>query len=647
MQMLRRILSAPGSCTASWIALPLSILVGLAFYLATANSIEKDSETRFFGYANTAANTIAARVKSHNDLVRSAAALFQSTYPVGRVQFADFVASLGLETNFPAIETLNYAAYVTDRDRDSFERSIRADLPPAGAPASEEEFAIYPPGRRPHYYVVTLVHPAKRNGPVGADLAIDPVRLAFFLRGRDTGQIITSGIPIRKSTEKKGTSIGVRLSVYARHLPVTTLEQRRRAYLGAVGIAFSVDALVKGVIDEMPVKNARMTLVDREPGRLGQRRLLIDTADAAPPSFTVRPLQFTRTLPIDFNGRQWEATFTAYARDMYSPFEQYIAWLALLAGMVATLLLYALFDSLMSSRLRAIRLARGMTRELRESKAKLQVSHENLRQLAAHADSIKEYERKRIAREIHDDLGQNLLALRIDATMLAARTKGRQIRLHERAADTVRHIDGCIKSVRQIINNLRPNVLDLGLSAAVEWQVGEFERRTSLKCELIDDSDELTFHEQVATGFLRILQESLSHIVRHAHATSARVVLRSTDGAFSMTISDDGVGLPQSGHHRPGSFGLIGIEERVRLFGGSCNLSSAQGGGAVIALSVPLDRCALAVADDDSVVRATDLLHRIQLQKRHGAVQNLWHCSQAVAGTACRSAGPGHATDTS
>ena len=604
-------------------ALPLSIVVGLSLYLATASSIEKASEARFFGYANTAANTIAARVKSHNDVVHSTAALFQSSYPVSRVQFDDFVTSLGLEKNFPAIEQLNYAAHVTVRDRDSFERGMRADPLPARAPAPLEEFAIFPPGRRPHYYVITQVYPLHRYQMVGSDIAIDPIRLAFVLLGRDTGQVTTSGIPIRKLSGMKGTSIAMRLAVYARHMPITTVEQRRRAFLGGVGIIFSVDALVKGVIDEMPVKNARMTLVDREPGRLGQRRLLVDTADAAPPSFTVRPRQFTRTLPIDANGRQWEATFTANARDMYSPFEEYIAWLALLAGMIATLLLYALFDSLMSARLRAIRLARGMTRELRDSKAKLQASHEHLRQLAAHADSIKESERKRIAREIHDDLGQNLLVLRIDASMLAARTKARQIRLHERAADTVRHIDGCIKSVRQIINNLRPNVLDLGLSAAVEWQVGEFERRTGLQCELIDDSDDLAIHEEVATGFLRILQESLSNIVRHAHATSARVVLRSTDGAFSMTISDNGIGLPQSGRHRPGSFGLIGIEERVRLFGGSCTVSSAQGGGAVIAVSVPLDRCALAVAEEDSVVRATDLLHRIQLQEPHGAVQNL------------------------
>ncbi|UUZ50190.1 histidine kinase [Massilia sp. B-10] len=184
-----------------------------------------------------------------------------------------------------------------------------------------------------------------------------------------------------------------------------------------------------------------------------------------------------------------------------------------------------------------------MTRELRESQAKLQQSHQNLRRLAAHADQIKEGERKRIAREIHDDLGQNLLALRIEADMLATRTHERHPRLHTRARSTLSQIDATIKSVRQIINDLRPNVLDLGLSAAVEWQIAEFKRRTGIACELIDEPKEVLLGDHAATAFFRILQESLSNIVRHAHATSVRVELRSNGRLLTMTVSDNGIGL--------------------------------------------------------------------------------------------------------
>jgi signal transduction histidine kinase len=110
------------------------------------------------------------------------------------------------------------------------------------------------------------------------------------------------------------------------------------------------------------------------------------------------------------------------------------------------------------------------------------LSHQKLRRLADHAYQIKELERKRIAREIHDDLGQNLLALRIETEFLAGRTNRSHGILHKRARATLLQIDTTIKSVRQIINDLRPTVLDLGLSAAVEWQVNQFQRRTGIRC---------------------------------------------------------------------------------------------------------------------------------------------------------------------
>ncbi len=287
----------------------------------------------------------------------------------------------------------------------------------------------------------------------------------------------------------------------------------------------------------------------------------------------------------------------------------------MLAGFVSAMLLYALFHALTSSRRRAIKLAKGMTRELRESQAKLQLSHENLRRLAAHADQIKEGERKRIAREIHDDLGQNLLALRIDADMLANRTRSQHSRLHERARATLFHIDVTIKSVRQIINDLRPNVLDLGLSAAVEWQIAEFTRRTGIECELVDDSADLVLNEQAATAFFRILQESLSNIVRHARASKVRVVLRSYSDSLAMTVSDDGVGIGAGGARKAGSFGLVGIEERINILKGSFSIDSNQGQGTTVSVSVPLgaatEGCAHTIGgekwDEEVILRPSEL----------------------------------------
>jgi signal transduction histidine kinase len=342
----------------------------------------------------------------------------------------------------------------------------------------------------------------------------------------------------------------------------------------------------------MPVPHVRMTLVDNAVGVDNKRgRVLFDTgakADAAGGWGLLPSRRYSTTLPIDFNGRAWTATFSTDKRNMTTDFEEYFPWMAAFAGCGGTMLMYALFHALATSRRRAIKMAKGMTRELRDSQAKLQLSHHNLRRLAAHADQIKEGERKRIAREIHDDLGQNLLALRIEADMLSSRTRDRHPRLHARARSTLSHIDATIKSVRQIINDLRPNVLDLGLAAAVEWQVAEFRRRTGIACELVDETHDIAVPDHCATAYFRILQESLTNIVRHARASKVRIELHMQGGQLTMTVSDNGVGLHAGNREKAGSFGLVGIEERISILEGSFAINSVANVGTTVRVSVPM-----------------------------------------------------------
>eukprot|EP01034_Spumella_vulgaris_P028465 gene28465-35320_t len=253
--------------------------------------------------------------------------------------------------------------------------------------------------------------------------------------------------PIGFDTLPNRQALAMRLPVYRPDLPVNTVSERRAAYIGSVGIGFSVHRLVSEALAEIPVRNARLTLQDVSEGSPASGgALLYDSADTDGSSTSTERL-ITCVLPIDFNGRQWQARFTAPMSSLYSRVDVFLPWLALLTGFAGTMLIYALFHTLSSSRLRAIRMAKAMTRELRESQAKLQLSHHKLRRLAAHAEQIKEEERKRIAREIHDDLGQNLLALRIEADVLTTRTSHRHSRLHERARCTLVQIDNTIKSV--------------------------------------------------------------------------------------------------------------------------------------------------------------------------------------------------------
>lgn len=574
-----------------WPGLLLSLGAGVLFYGAAARSIETDARQRFSNHARTAQFSIASRIKTYSDVLRAAASFFQASDYTSRNSFQRFVRGLDLGHNFPAIDNINFAQHVRDGERDGFERAMRdSDARLEGYP----DFTLLPAGRRPSYEILTLLEPIAGFGEkYGNDIAAKPHVATVLAHSRDTGEIASSGRPIGILARPTGADLGMRLPVYQRDMPIDTVAQRRAAYIGSVGIGFSVPRLLQGALDEMPVPNVRLQLYD--VGRraadgtttLGDtRQLLFDSV--ATGRVDVPADTFQHMLPIDFNGRIWTAYFSAPKAALYSRFDAYLPWLAGLAGSVSCLLLYALFHTLASSRKRALKIAHAMTRELRDSQAKLQLSHQRLRRLAAHADQIKEEERKRIAREIHDDLGQNLLALRIEADILATRTAKRHPYLHARAKYTLNQIDNTIKSVRHIINDLRPNVLDLGLNAAVEWQVAQFRKRSGIDCELIEHGGDVDIDDRCATAFFRVLQESLSNICQHARATQVKVELHQQQGLLQMSITDNGVGLQAASRNKNGSFGLVGIEERINLLGGTCAISSVPDGGTTITVSVPV-----------------------------------------------------------
>jgi signal transduction histidine kinase/CHASE1-domain containing sensor protein len=571
---------------AYWTGVVLSCSVGGLFYAATENTIETDASERFRNMALTAQSAIIGRIKTYTDVLRGSASLFQTQNELTREQFHNYVDGLNLEQEFPGIETINFARHVMDGDRAAFEEVQRHDL--AKVASGYPPFAIKPAGRRKEYTVLTYIEPISAWAhKFGTDVQALPAVDASLAESRDTGLPTSSGTKVTLNSTTVG--LGMRMPIYRADLPRSTIEERRRAYVGSVGIGFSVQNLVRGALDDIPVHDVRLRLVDPEALAVQSKRqpqVLYDNMSGAEREGISDRKYFHVALPVEFNRRRWEAHFSIHKQNLYTGFDAYVPWLAMLAGMTSSALLYALFHTLASSRRRALKLAQDMTFELRSSENRLQISNENLRRLAAHAENIKEGERKRIAREIHDDLGQNLLALRIEADLLASRTSERHHHLHARAKRTLQQIDMTIKSVRQIINDLRPNVLDLGLGAAVDWQVSQFRQRTGIVCDVMEDLDDMAIDDGCATALFRILQESLTNISRHAQATRVRVELRLLHARITMTISDNGVGMDPSNRHKPGSFGLVGIEERVKILGGTFTATSRPGAGTTIEVSV-------------------------------------------------------------
>ena len=585
----------------SWLGALLSLGVGVVLYISTSQTIETNARERFTHVARNVQSTLNGRIKTYVDLLRGTASLFLAGDEVTRDEFRRYVAGLDLPHQFPGVLSINFARHVADAERDQFETQMLQNIDGRGRNAK-----IMPEGRRSEYTVLSFVEPGTAfAGRIGFDLHTLPSAPALLAYARDTGEVLTPGAPIRSGPAVIGLSI--RLPVYRGAFLPQNVAQRRDAYVGTIGIGFSVESLAQGVLDNTPKDATRLVISGTSPiDEPGMPKGYVRTVvfDNRPGGATDEQVQFHAVLPLGFGKSGWDIDFSVEKRSLYSGLDSVLPWMAMLAGMTSTALLYALFQTLSSSRRRAILLAEDMTEELRASEAKLQKTNDNLRRLAAHAESIKESERKRIAREIHDDLGQNLLALRIEVDLLASRTNKRHPRLHTRAHWMLEQIDATIKSVRQIINDLRPHVLDLGLTAAVDWQIAEFQRRTGLACELVSHNHDLHVSDRCATTLFRILQESLTNVSRHARATKVRVELAVDSQSISMTVSDNGIGLSKAGGQKPGSFGLVGIEERVRILGGKCIITSSANAGTTVHVSIPAADNLLAVSQVAAPVEA-------------------------------------------
>jgi signal transduction histidine kinase len=221
----------------------------------------------------------------------------------------------------------------------------------------------------------------------------------------------------------------------------------------------------------------------------------------------------------------------------------------------------------------------------------LRRSREQLRDLAAHQESVREDERTGIARELHDELGQLLTALKMDLTWLGRHLSGVPLdQAQQKLAEMVTLTETSVSAVQRMSSQLRPGVLDdLGLAAALEWLARDFQQRSGIRCALqIDETIHSDDHH--ATVLFRICQESLTNVARHAHASAVDVTLSRRSRCAVLTISDNGRGITVDEMEHPRSFGVIGMRERARALGGSVTLRGAQGEGTTVEVELPLDQ---------------------------------------------------------
>jgi PAS domain S-box-containing protein len=219
---------------------------------------------------------------------------------------------------------------------------------------------------------------------------------------------------------------------------------------------------------------------------------------------------------------------------------------------------------------------------------KLKQSYQEIRMLTKHLQHIREEERTHIAREIHDELGQQLTVLKMDVSWLNKKLSAAENSVKEKLKDLLTLLDGTVKSVRRISSELRPSLLDdLGLIAAIEWHLKEFEKRAGIKATFSADEPELSLPEETRTGLFRIFQESLTNVARHADAKKISVSLKRREGDLVLSIEDDGHGFDKLKVAGKKTLGILGMEERSSMMGGKYLINSTPGGGTIVEVSVP------------------------------------------------------------
>ena len=218
----------------------------------------------------------------------------------------------------------------------------------------------------------------------------------------------------------------------------------------------------------------------------------------------------------------------------------------------------------------------------------LRQSRRRMRELASHLETAREEERTQVAREIHDELGQALTALKMELHWCIQRLPENDKLLVEKANALSGLIDTNVQLVQRISSELRPGLLDnLGLSAAIDWEAGQFQERTGIECDIVCSPDDIVLDQSRSTAIFRIFQEALTNIARHANAGEVEVMLKQTPAEVELEVSDDGVGITDGQISDAKSFGLMGIRERAQSLGGEVRISGIRNRGTTVSVHIP------------------------------------------------------------
>ena len=550
----------------------------------------------FQGQSRDRSTAIQHHVNSSLEALRGLAGLYAATGPVDRDAFTLYAE--GVLRHHPEIMGLEWVPRVSAQAREGIE-SGRHDRVPVEIFEFKEGKRVAAP-QRDEYYPVFYLEPLAGNESVlGFDISSDPVRWSAMQRARDTGELTLTGRTRLLQAQEDAFGLLAFVPIYEGGYVPDSVSMRRELLQGYVMAVFRVPQMVElslvglrpvgmnfWLYDESAPPQERF-LYQHRP-RLSKRSAVSD-ADQPDKRF------FWSTM-LDVGGRLW--TLQSYAtRDFFAMNRTRWPAGALLIGLLLTGLLAAALENATRRRVEEVLLTarnqlegrvRERTEELSQVNATLRSSNQQLKHLALQLHSIREDERAGIARELHDELGQALTALKMDLSWVGGRMPEDAEMIRERMRAMTLLIDRMVRTVQQVSASLRPAMLDdFGLLESIRWEAAEFSRRTGALCSLDIRIDRLDFDREQTTAFFRIFQEAMTNIARHALASVVSVRLFEADGRLVLEIADDGVGLPAERLNDARAIGLTSMRERALLLNGHVTFISENGKGTTVRLEMP------------------------------------------------------------
>ncbi|PUA20219.1 CHASE domain-containing protein [Glaciimonas sp. PCH181] len=537
--------------------------------------------------------------------------LFATNGTVNREQFHSFTQPL--QSRYPYIEAFGFHRLVSQQQRSAFESHIQIHSPGFTIDDMVNGKRVVAPVK-PRYRVVEYIEPLEGNEAVFIlDASSLPYQDEAIQRAADTGLPSATGLFrfFKATGEKRGFHI--MMAVYKGGPVPQDVNARRLAVIGYTVAMLRADDLFDKIF--APAETIITTGLDisvyaaasADDSKLVYGPTGTATLNNAPDLhflwyFGVAPRPFFYN--IDIAGTRWLMRISALPTPFLAAHSG--ALFSLLLGLLATIIATAYLQTSALRAQRVQRLVAQRTDELKQvnqllindikarkrAEEDLQDSRSTLRKLVDHQESIKEDERKRIAREIHDDLGGVLTGIKANVSVSIDRTLRAGQVADPLLVEAAEQVDTAIETVRRVISDLRPSVLDhLGVWAALEWHAGQIEERTGLQCicNISESASMIDLDPERSTMLFRVVQESLTNVVRHAGASQVKIGILRHKNAIIVDIRDDGKGIDAQQLLNGEAWGILGMHERTRHFGGELKVSGISGKGTAVLLRLPLE----------------------------------------------------------